>query len=89
MDALTANTAGIDAAKGKTLEEMSDLVGQVSINASMNKNIFNTVTGQFCYLNTTIFLLLVNYENRRKKSTSGSYHKRIAPITSTVSRHAS
>ena len=30
MDTLSSNTAGVDAAKGKTLEEMSDLVQQVS-----------------------------------------------------------
>ena len=30
MDTLSASTAGVDAAKGKTLEEMSDLVGVVS-----------------------------------------------------------
>ena len=30
MDTLSTNTAGVDAAKGKTLEEMSDMVGQVS-----------------------------------------------------------
>ena len=29
MDTLSSNTAGVDAAKGKTLEEMSDLVQQV------------------------------------------------------------
>jgi hypothetical protein len=31
MDTLSASTAGVDAAKGKTLEEMSDLVHQVRI----------------------------------------------------------
>ena len=30
MDTLSATTAGVDAAKGKTLEEMSDVVGVVS-----------------------------------------------------------
>ena len=30
MDTLSSNTAGVDAAKGKTLEEMSDLVQQVN-----------------------------------------------------------
>ena len=30
MEALSASTAGVDAAKGKTLEDMSDLVHQVS-----------------------------------------------------------
>ena len=42
MDTLSANTAGIDAAKGKTLEEMSDMVQQVSLR--------NLITQQDTYL---------------------------------------
>ena len=43
MDTLSASTAGVDAAKGKTLEEMSDLVGVVSLKNLFFKRNQNTI----------------------------------------------
>ena len=47
MDTLTASTAGVDAAKGKTLDEMSDLVHHVRI---YHKNINNVLCSSYIKL---------------------------------------
>ena len=82
MDTLSSNTAGVDAAKGKTLEEMSDLVQQVNSIYSIEFLLIEI----FDKLTTTFFV--ADNENRRKKGPTGANNQRIASVASKGTRDA-
>ena len=84
MDTLSSNTAGVDAAKGKTLEEMSDLVQQVN---SIHGLTFIIIC--FFLISLQPLFSVVDNENRRKKGPTCANNQRAAAVASKGTRDSS